>query len=57
MKYYEVCVTKQNATQTSVLSQTQKKKKKRNRKAATKFYFTEELINKPRCVILITLII
>lgn len=54
MKYYEVCVTKQNATQTSVLSQTQKK---RNRKAATKFYFTEELINKPRCVILITLII
>lgn len=57
MKYYEVCVTKQNATQTSVLSQTQKKKKKRNRKAATKFYFTEELINKSRCVILITLII
>lgn len=55
MKYYEVCVTKQNATQTSVLSQIQKKK--RNRKAATKFYFTEELINKPRCVILITLII
>lgn len=56
MKYYEVCVTKQNATQTSVLSQIQNKKK-RNRKAATKFYFTEELINKPRCVILITLII
>lgn len=31
MKYYEVCVTKQNATQTSVLSQIQKKKEKKKK--------------------------